>query len=248
MTNRLTVPSQFVSRRDLLKSATCGFGSVALAGLCQQATAADARRNPLLPKSPHHLARAKRIIFLPMRGGPAHMDTFEYKPELNAIGGQNGKNSKRKLVPSPWAWRRRGESGLWVSDLVPHMAAHADELCVLSGMHTDISNHTPAMLQLHTGSFQFTRPSMGSWILYGLGTENQNLPDFLSICPPLINGGTKNYGSAFLPATYQGTAIGDIKTSVKDARIGNLQNPRLNAPAQRRQLDFIQSLNRATAA
>ena len=184
-----------------------------------------------------------------MRGGPAHMDTWEHKPALLEKDGQPGTRAKnRKLVGSPWKWAQRGESGMWVSDLVKHTAEHADDICVLAGMHTDISNHTPAMLQLHTGAFAFTRPSLGAWIMYGLGTENQNLPGFISMCPPLINGGTKNYGSAFLPAVYQGTAIGDIKTSIAQAKIGNLENSRLTRSEQRNQLDFIQSLNRDLAS
>ncbi len=226
---------------------------LAFAGLSQEALIRDAAAgydNPLAPKQPHHPAKAKRIIFLHMRGGPAHMDTFEYKPELNKRDGESRSKSKkggRKLVGSPWKWKQRGESGLWASDLVPHMAQHMDDLCVLSGMHTDIGNHTPAMLQLHTGSFQFTRPSMGAWIMYGLGAENQNLPGFVSLCPPVINGGVKNYGNAFLPAVYQGTAIGDIKTPIAKAKVGNLKNPVLSPSAQRQQLDFVQGLNRGFA-
>ena len=231
------------SRRAILKAATCGMGYVAFASMCGRSQAASSAR-PLSPKRPHHEARAKRMIFLHMRGGPSHMETFDHKPQLNKQAGQSVRSKSRKIVPQQWKWRRRGESGLWVSDLLPHTAQHADDICVLAGMHTDIANHTPAMLFLHTGSFAFTRPSLGSWLLYGLGTENQNLPGFVSICPPVINGGSKNYGSAFLPAMYQGTAIGDIKTNVKDARIGNLQNPHLTVGQQRRQLDLIQSFNR----
>jgi hypothetical protein len=176
------------------------------------------------------------------------METFDYKPKLNADNGKESPNSKgRKLVGTKWDWKQRGESGLWVSDLLPNIARHADDLCVLSGMHTDVSNHTPAMLQLHTGSFQFTRPSMGSWIVYGLGTANENVPGFISMSPPLINGGAKNYGTAFLPAVFQGTALGDIKTPISEAEIGNLINPRLNPQQQREQLDLIQSLNRGIA-
>jgi len=233
-----------LSRRGLLQAATCGFGYTAFAALCQQAQASQA--NPLAAKAPHHKPRAKRIIFLHMRGGPAHMDTFERKPELDRQAGESRKKG-RKLIRSPWAWKQRGQSGLWVSDLLKHTAVHADDLCVLSGMHTDISNHTPAMLFLHTGSFAFTRPSMGAWIMYGLGTENENLPGFVTMCPPLINGGTKNYGSAFLPAAYQGTAIGDIKTPIAKAKIGNIRNAVLTRSTQRKQLDFVQSLNRRRA-
>ena len=239
------------TRRDMLRSATCGIGTLAFAGLCHQAQrqahAGADYQNPLAPKPAHHAPRAKRMIFLHMRGGPAHMDTFDYKPELQKRDGQAAKAKNRKLVGSKWKWKQRGESGLWISDLVRHQAEHADDICVLSGMHTDIANHTPAMLFLHTGSFAFTRPSMGAWMLYGLGTENANLPGFISICPPVINGGTKNYGTAFLPAVYQGTSIGDIKTQVKNARIGNIRNPRWDRSLQREQLELIQSMNQGLA-
>ncbi|MAD80090.1 MAG: sulfatase [Planctomycetaceae bacterium] len=234
-----------ISRRQMLTSSACGIGSLALAGLCQEARADY--DSPLAPKTPHFEPRAKRIIFLHMRGAPAHMDTFDYKPQLNELGGKVGKSKNRKLVASPWSWKQRGESGLWVSDLLPNIAKHADELCVLSGMHTDIGNHTPAMLHLHTGNFVFARPSMGAWILYGLGTENQNLPGFITMSPPVINGGAWNYGTAFLPAVYQGTAIGDIKTPIADAKVGNIKNPYLSPRQQRAQLDFAQSLNREFA-
>jgi len=230
-----------LNRRAMLKSATCGIGYLAFAGMTQQAAATES--NPLAPKEPHHPARAKHVIFCHMRGGPSHMETFEHKPELNKRSGQNGKSKNRQLTGTKWKWKQRGKSGLWVSDLIPHMAEQADEICVLSGMHTDIANHTPAMLHLHTGNFVLARPSMGAWIMYGLGTENQNLPGFISMCPPVINGGAANYGTAFLPAVYQGTAIGNIKVNVKDAKVGNIKNPRLDSQQQRRQLDLIQSLN-----
>ena len=237
------------SRRQALQSATCGFGYLAFAGMAQ--TEADQSHavpavSALAARQPHFPARAKRMIFLHMRGGPSAMETFEPKPALDKRAGEKTKGN-RKLTPSHWAWKRRGESGLWVSDLFPHQAEVADELCVLSGMHTDISNHTPAMLQLHTGSFQFTRPSLGSWVLYGLGTENAELPGFVSLCPPVINGGANNYGSAFLPAVYQGVALANIKTPIKDAKIQNLNNPQLTATQQRRQLDLIQTFNQQMA-
>ena len=238
----------FMNRREALKRSTCGMGAIALASLCQQdAQAAPSYVSPLAPKEPHHEPRAKRMIFLHMRGGPSHMETFEIKPELNKRHGEQAKTKSKKLVGNRWKWKQRGESGLWVSDLFKHQAKHADDLCVLSGMHTDIGNHTPAMLFLHTGSFAFTRPSVGSWLLYGLGTENQNLPGFVSISPPIINGGSKNYTQAFLPAMYQGTALGDIKTPVKDAMIGNLRNSQLNSSLQRDQLDLVQGFNRELA-
>ncbi len=230
-----------LSRRSLLKSASCGIGYLAFAGLCQEAHAQES--HTLASKRPHHTPRAKNIIFCHMRGAPSHMETFDYKPELDKRSGKKGTRANRLLTGSKWKWKQRGESGLWVSDLLPHIAQHADELCVLSGMHTDIGNHTPAMLHLHTGNFVLARPSMGAWIMYGLGTENQNLPGFISMCPPVINGGAANYGTAFLPAVYQGTAMGNIKTNIKEAEIGNIKNPRLNKKQQRKQLDLIQSLN-----
>ena len=244
------------SRRAALASATCGFGSLAFAQMAHMAQAEQpnasatsglpAPASALAPRAPHFQARAKQLIFLHMRGGPSAMETFEPKPELDRRAGEKAKGNRR-LTPSHWAWRRRGESGLWVSDLLPFQAQVADELCVLSGMHTDISNHTPAMLQLHTGSFQFTRPSLGAWVLYGLGTENSDLPGFVSLCPPVINGGANNYGSAFLPAVYQGVALADIKTPIKDARIRNLSNPHLTTGQQRRQLDLVQAMNSSLA-
>jgi hypothetical protein len=237
---------QPVSRRLALQSATCGLGYLAFAGMAQAEVEASAM-SPLSPRPPHHAARAKKMIFLHMRGGPSAMETFEPKPELDRRAGEKVKGGRR-LTPSHWAWKRRGNSGLWVSDLLPFQAQVADELCVLSGMHADISNHTPAMLQLHTGSFQFSRPSLGSWVLYGLGTENSDLPGFVSLCPPVINGGASNYGSAFLPAAFQGVALADIKTPIKDAKISNLHNEFLSTQKQRQQLDYIQSLNRRMAA
>ncbi len=238
----------FLTRRQMLHAATCGFGSLALLDLQQRAAAAEATTgkftSPLAPKQPHHPPSADHCIFLHMRGGPSAMESYEPKPELDRRAGEQGEKKGRKLSGSHWQWKQRGQSGLWVSDLFKHTAEVADELCVLSGLHTDIGNHTPAMLQLHTGSFAFTRPSMGAWMLYGLGTENANLPGFISISPPVINGGSNNYGAAFLPAAYQGTAIGDIKTPVRDAEVGNLANPLLSKKQQRRQLDLLQQLNR----
>ncbi len=238
------------TRRQFLQSTSCGFGFLALRGLLQASAppAAPGTYSPLAARRPHFTPRAKRVIFLYMRGGPSAMETFEYKPELIKRHGQPGKSKNRKLVAPRWYWQQRGESGLWVSSLLEHTAAHADDLCVLSGMHTDTGNHTPGTLQLHTGSFQFTRPSMGSWILYGLGTENENVPGFITLSPPVINGGSKNYGTAFLPSVYQGTAIGDIKTPIKDAQIGNLSNPSLSVQQQRRQLALLRSLDRGYQA
>jgi hypothetical protein len=243
MNSNSELPQHGMSRRQLLKTTSCGFGYLAFAGLCQ-AEAGNAKVNPLAPKQPHFPAKAKRVIFLHMRGGPSQQDTFDFKPKLGEMDGKPGRNKKRKLLGSPYKFTQHGESGLLISELCSNVARHADDLCVLNGMHTDFPNHPEAMVQLHTGSAQFVRPSAGSWVLYGLGTENQNLPGFISISPPVINGGPQNYGSAFLPAVYQGSALGDIKTPVKNAKIGNIANKRLPASLQRDQLDFIQAMNR----
>jgi len=233
----------FPTRRHMLQQSTCGIGLLAFASIARSVEASSPRAESLTAREPHFVPRAKRMIFLHMRGGPSAMETFEPKPELDRRAGEKSRGN-RKLTGSHWKWKQRGESGLWVSDLFPHQAGVADELCVLSGMHTDISNHTPAMLQLHTGSFQFTRPSLGSWLLYGLGTENNNLPGFISLCPPVINGGANNYGSAFLPAVYQGVAVGDIKTPIRNAQLNNLSNTYLTRSQQRSQLDLLLELNR----
>ena len=234
------------SRRELLKAVSCGFGYAALAGLATEAAAADARNgNPLSPRPPHFAARARRVIFLCMRGGPSHVDTFDHKPQLLADDGQPVSGKKgRKLMGSPWKFSPRGESGLEISELFPEVARHVDDLCVLNGMYADVPTHPECFVQLHTGSFQFVRPSMGAWVLYGLGTENANLPGFITLNPPSRVGGAQNYGSAFLPAVYQGTRIGQLGRPLKQATVGNLDNPRLSPASQRRQLDFVQSLNR----
>ena len=173
------------SRRTLLKTASSGFGYLAFAGL--STWAAEKSAGPLAPKAPHFPARAKRVIFLCMEGGPSHVDTFDYKPKLNADDGKpigKGRAAAAKLLASPWKFEQHGQSGLWVSDLFPEVAKQADDLCIVNGMHTDIPNHPQAFLQMHTGLFHFPRPSMGAWVLYGLGTENENLPGFITLCPP----------------------------------------------------------------
>jgi hypothetical protein len=170
------------------------------------------------------------------------VDTFDYKPELTSNNGK--KVEGRTVMESPWKFTPRGKSGLPISELFPHLSRHADDLCLLNGMYGDVPAHPQAFVQLHTGSFQFVRPSMGSWVLYGLGTENENLPGFISLSPPVRVGGAQNYGSAFLPALYQGTAIGALGRPVKDANLQNLGSKRLTTDLQRRQIDFIQEMNR----
>lgn len=232
------------SRREFLKSTACGFGYLALAGLCSQARAEE---GPLAPKSPHFAPKAKRVIFMFMQGGPSHVDTIDYKPQLATDDGKadpSGRGKGRKLLKSPFSFTQHGKSGLWMSELLPNLSKHADELCVLNGMHTDVPNHPQAAVQMHTGNFQFVRPSMGAWVLYGLGTENQELPGFITINPVARVGGAQNYGSSFLPAAFQGTRIGGEGEQLARARLPNITNPQTEAAAQRKQLDLLQGLNR----
>jgi len=247
----------YVSRRTALQSVASGFGYLAFAGMsafaAQQESQPDARLDPLAPKAPHFPARAKRVIFLCMDGGPSHVDTFDHKPKLAANSGKSFGDGFRRgqLLASPFEFRQHGSSGLWISSLFPQVARHADQLCILNGMHTDLPNHPQAFVQMHTGVFQFKRPSLGAWTLYGLGTENQALPGFITLSPPANNGGPTNYGAAFLPAIYQGTRIGAARGfggppggGGGDTSVANTKNPRRGAAAQRLQLDYLQSLNR----
>jgi hypothetical protein len=233
------------SRRALLQSTAAGFGYLAFAGL--SAWAAE-KTNPLAPKPPHFRGRARRVIFLCMEGAPSHVDTFDYKPRLAAEDGKPLPNKRApltaKLLASPWKFKQHGQCGHWISELFPEVATCADDLCVLHSMQTDVPAHPQAFALLHTGSFQFKRPSMGAWTLYGLGTENDNLPGFITIGPPVNNGGPTNYGSSFLPAAYQGTPIGARNRPVSSANVSNIRNPKQSAAAQRLQLDFMQTLNR----
>lgn len=242
-----------LSRRTLLKSTGSGFGYLAFAALAheQSARASNAKSNPLAPKKAHFTPRAKRVIFLCMEGAPSHVDTFDYKPKLTADDGKTAPRGRGgfgsvKLLGSPFKFAKRGKSGLWISDLFPEVAKHADKLCVLNGMHTDLPNHAQAFLQMHCGLFQFPRPSLGAWVLYGLGTTNENLPGFITISPPQTNGGAANYAASFLPAVYQGTRIGR-RTFASGEQVSNLRNPRRTMDAQRVQLDYVQELNRGSA-
>ena len=177
--HRMNMAPLNFSRRDALQSMSAGFGFMAFAGMSTMA--GPAFKNPLASKDPHFKPRAKRIIFACMRGGPSHVDTFDYKP---ALAKDNGKSAQgfgnRKLLESPWKFSKRGKSGIEISDLYPNLAKHADKMCLVNSMYGDIPNHPQCFVQLHTGSFQFVRPSLGSWVLYGLGTENQNLPGFVT--------------------------------------------------------------------
>ncbi len=251
----------YSSRRALLKSMGCGFGYLATAAMAKAQAGASAeasmKRNPLAAKSPHFTPRAKRVIFLFMQGGPSQVDTFDHKPLLDRRDGDLESFddarvlAKRKEVvehrvfKSPWKFRRYGDCGQSVSELFPHIARHVDDLCFLKGMHTDGVAHGPATLFLHTGSINLVRPSMGSWVLYGLGTENENLPGFVTIQPSMGNGGPRNYNNAFLPAVYQGTAIGRAGTPASEAQIRNLANAALSPSQQLRQFESLRELNAA---
>jgi hypothetical protein len=237
---------QPLSRRELLRTASCGFGYLALASLMAEQAAAESQ-NPLSAKAPHFTPKAKRVIFMFMQGGPSHVDTFDYKPQLatddGKPAGQQGNNpASRTFMKSPWEFEQHGESGLYISELFPHLAKHADHLCLLNSLYTDLPNHPQASVKMHTGNFQFVRPSLGAWVQYGLGTENEDLPGFITINPPGRVGGAQNYGAAFLPAAYQGTRIGGEGESSRS--IANIANERVPADLQRRQLDLVQALNR----
>ena len=247
------------SRRQMLKSTACSFGYLAAASMAQQQAAAAAN-NPLASKSPHFPARVKRVIFVFMQGGPSHVDTFDYKPSLAKHDGElhtfddarvlakTKEITKHRVFESPWKFRQYGECGQSVSELFPHIASNVDDLCFLKGMHTDGVAHGPATLFLHTGSINLVRPSVGSWVLYGLGSENENLPGFVTLQPSMGNGGPRNFNNAFLPAVYQGTPLGRAGVSAKQAKIRNLDNSWTQPEDQQRQFNALQQLNALQAA
>jgi hypothetical protein len=247
-------PANLLTRRQALQNAACGFGYLALAGL--SARQADAASSPLAVRMPHFPPRAKRVIFLFMQGGVSHVDSFDYKPRLEKDDGKmtsfddarvlanTGKRGgSQRVMKALWKFARHGQSGRWASDLFPEVNRHVDDLCFLHSLHTEGVAHGPATLFLHCGSTSFVRPSLGSWALYGLGTENENLPGFVSIAPSSGNGGPRNYSNAFLPAVFQGTSIGKAGAPAAESRIRDLTNSLLSPTAQRRQLDLLQALN-----
>ena len=252
----MNLHSQPVDRRAFLSRAACGFGSLAFSAMCAQDT--QATESALLPM---FTPRVKRIIFVFMQGGPSHVDTFDYKPRLERDHGRQLKfDDSRKvakmdmggtdetLMKSPWRFRQYGETGHWVSELFPEIAKHVDDLCFIHSMHTNGVAHGPSTLFLHTGATNFVRPSIGSWISYGLGTENRNLPAFMTICPSSSNGGPRNYSNSFLPAKHQGTTIGRAGQPAAKARINHITNDKLSPSMQRRQFELLQALNREQIA
>lgn len=240
-----------LSRRDILKTVSSGFGYLAFSSLATMAVAHEQKsNNPLAPKQPHFDTKAKRVIFLCMRGGPSHLDTFDYKPQLTKDHGKTGI-FRGSLLKSPWEFKQQGDSGLWISELLPELGSLADDLCLLRSMHTDQPVHPRAMTLMHTGNGQFVRPSLGAWTLYGLGTENDSMPGFISLNP--APGTALNYGSSFLPAVYQGTKIGGpgrggggarLRGFRRNDQVPDIKNSRLNPQQQRQQLNLIQALNR----
>ncbi|MDF1838431.1 MAG: DUF1501 domain-containing protein [Planctomycetota bacterium] len=240
--------AQAISRRDVMRALTGGLGLLALNGT--SVAAPLFAEDMLAAKAPMIPARAKRVIFLCMSGAPSHVDTFDYKPELATNHGKtlSGYRQGAKLLGSPFQFKQHGQSGLWISELFPHLAKHADDLCLLRGMHTELPAHAQAQTLQHTGSIQFVRPSLGAWSLYGLGTENRNLPGFVTINPQ--GGRAQLHGSAFLPATYQGLKIG-VRGGGNNRRaqepVEDIKNPRQNNKLQRKQLDLVQKLNKEYA-
>lgn len=257
--HRFSVPT---SRRSMLLGSAAGFahlGLAAMAGSPAPGSPAPGSTNSGSTNSgdgfthslPHFAARAKRIIFLFMWGGPSHVDLFDYKPRLNEFAGrqvtQEAYGGQRppggNILGTPFKFRQHGDGGVWISELFPHLAQHADRLCVVRSMHTEGSAHGEALLRLHTGQANLVRPSVGAWVSYGLGSESENLPAFVTISPPRGHGGVQNYGSAFLPAVHQGTAIGSAEIPIANAKVSNIANAQINRDMQRQQLNLIQAIN-----
>ena len=240
------------NRRQWLRNTACGFGSVALANILasESARAEVGRKNGYgaALDAPHHTPKAKRVIFVFLQGSPSQLDTFDYKPRLQKDDGKPlaaNSGNPTKYLGSPWKFSQHGQSGQWISELYPNVAKHADKLCVIKNLTTDIPNHPQAVLQMHTGAFRFARPSFGSWLLYGLGTENKDLPGFLVLNPLTRVGGVQNYSNAFLPSRFQGTGIGTEGVNIAKADLGHVSNSKWDADAQRGQLDLLGDLDKA---
>tara|TARA_B100000029_G_scaffold491113_1_gene550935 strand:- start:843 stop:2237 length:1395 start_codon:yes stop_codon:yes gene_type:complete len=234
------------SRREFLQTASGGFGTLALAGLWDELRAEG--QDPLRARGGHHVAKADRVIFLFATGGVSHVDTFNRRPQLVADHGKSVTASrwlnktgeyKRYLIKPRWGFQQYGESGTWVSDLFPHLGSVIDDVCVLNAMHCESDGHDKATLAAHTGSAQFARPSAGSWVSYGLGTENQNLPSFMVLAPAAPYAGAQTWGSDFLPACHQGTHVVPGKKPLP-----NIQPLTSQPGLQRLELDFLSQLNR----
>ena len=229
-----------------------GFGTLGLASLIGNSNAAQDSASPLAPKKPHFEPRAKRIIQLFMPGGPSQVSTFDYKPMIAKHAGQRPesvnrktlRNTKMGLMPSPFGFNQYGQSGKWVSDIFPHVAECVDDICFVHSMHTDIPEHAGGILMTNLGALQPNRPSMGSWLLYGLGAETQNLPGFVAMSPRAQpRGKLANWGNSFLPGAYAGSYV-NINSMKPDAVINDLKNPSLDRSLQRKQADLLGQLNK----
>lgn len=241
-----------MSRRQMLRRLGAGVGSVGLASLLQQtgAFAAPAPASVLLPKAPHFPTKAKRIIQLFMPGGPSHVDTFDYKPDIAKFAGQRPKdvdfkslrNTQGGLFKSPFGFKQFGQSGKWVSDIFPHVGGCVDDICFIHSMFTDIPEHASGIMMMNLGTLQPTRPSMGSWLVYGLGSANQDLPGFVAMCPRAEpRCGRANWGNAFLPGEYGGCHV-NLGQMTTQSILRDLK-PSASRAAQRRQADLLAQLN-----
>jgi hypothetical protein len=241
---------QPLSRRELLHRGGMGMGALGLASLLGGESGAATSVNPLAPKAPHFAPKAKRVIHLFMNGGPSHVDTFDPKPALAKYVGKSlpmeNLRTERKTgaaFPSPFKFKRYGQCGAQVSEIFSHTAQHMDDIAVVRSMRADVPNHEPSLLLMNCGESRQVRPSMGSWVTYGLGTENQNLPGFMAMCPggyPITE--TQNWQCAFLPGIFQGTYV-DTKHAQIEKLLANIKNSSLSAKEQRKQLDLLQQLN-----
>ena len=244
-----------LSRRQALHQLGAGFGTLALGSLLATPTpaapvaTAPGAASPLAPQAPHFAPRAKRVIQLFMPGGPSQVDTFDPKPALEKYNGQRPPGADLKterrtggLMMSPFRFQRCGQSGLEISEIFPRLSAHADKLCVIRSMHTNIPNHEPSLLMMTSGETQPTRPSMGSWLLYGLGTDNQNLPGFVVLCPGKPVVGPALWGNRFLPGIYQGAQINNSQMNPATV-IRDISNGSVSRSAQREQLDLLKQMN-----
>ena len=239
-----TMNASPISRRDLLTRSAAGFGMLGLASVLSDERRADAEstlsRDPLAPKAPHFAAKAKHLIFLFMNGGPSHVDSFDPKPELVKQAGKPGPGGN--YMPSPFKFQQRGECGLPISEIFPHLGEHMDDLCVIRSMYTSTPNHEPGLFMMNSGTQQPTRPCLGSWLNYGLGTENQNLPGFVVLCPGKPVVGPALWSNSFLPGIYQGTHINNGQLDPKKM-ISHINNQHLPPTEQRRLLDLMQKMN-----
>ncbi len=234
----------WTTRRHFVESLCGGLGSVGLAGMLQEPLAATSRA----PVGPHFAPRAKHVVFLFMTGGPSHMDLLDPKPALLKYEGERPESANFRtermtggLLPSPFEFRRHGQSGIEVSELLPRLSGVVDDLCVIRSMHTFNPTHGPARNLIHSGNIAATRPSLGAWVSYGLGTENRNVPGFVVLSPGHRGGNL--WRSGFLPAEHQGTHF-NLEATDPEAMIPYLRNGKLGPAAQRKQLDLIQALNR----